>query len=164
MRSTAFLLPMVLLCLTAGPLAAQVPQFGMQGALAFPGGDLADSADVGLQVGGHVRWDYGRGCGLMARVDLTAYGRKDGYNASSLGAGADFTYHFRQNRRGLYALAGLSLQNYSREVPYGSIHDNGLGVALGLGYDLDRHIGLQARLVSGQESLSSFNLGMTYSF
>lgn len=164
MRITTFLTPMVLICLAGSPLLAEQPRYGLQGALAFPTGDLADSGDAGLQIGGHALWDLRQGMGIMARVDLTSYGRKDGYNASSFGAGADFLYHFDGNHRGLYAMAGLNLQNVSRDVPYGTIHDSGLGVDLGLGYDIDRNFGLQARFNAGPASLSATTLGVTYTF
>ena len=167
MRFTHLVLPLFLTGLGTLPLASQSAHYGVQGALALPGGDLADNAGVGLQVGGHVRLDLGEGHGLMGRLDLTSFGRKDGLNASSFGAAADYTYHFGRNRRGLYVLAGLGLGSYYREFPGGSVNDTALGLDLGAGFDLDRHIGLQARYTSaraGGEDLSAMNLGVTYTF
>ncbi|WP_306598694.1 outer membrane beta-barrel protein [Geothrix sp. 21YS21S-2] len=167
MRSNLFTLPILLTCLAGGSLAAQDFRLGVQGGLVLPSGDLSDSASLGLQVGGHARWDFGRGHGLMARADLTSFGRKDGYGSSSLGIGADYTYHFDRARRGVYVLAGLSAQNYSRDFPDGTSRDSGLGIDLGAGYDLDRNLGLQARFTSvnaGHDTLTALCLGVTYTF
>jgi len=167
MRSTRFLLPMLLTCCAVAPLAGQDVRFGFQGGLAVPAGDLSDSADLGLQAGVHAKWDLGSGHGLMARADLTSYSRKDGYGSASFAVGADYTFHFNRDQRGPYLLAGLSVQNYSREVPDGTEHDNGLGLDVGVGYDLDRHFGLQARITTLSASHADLNaliLGFTYSF
>ena len=167
MRPCSFLLPMLITCALGAPMAAQEAHFGIQGGIAFPGGDLSDTASTGLQFGGHALWNFGRGHGLMARADLTAFGSNDGLRSSSLGLGADYTYHFDQNRQGLYVLAGLSFQNYSRDFPDGTFHDSGLGLDLGVGYDLNRNLGLQGRITSvdaGHATLSALVLGVTYTF
>lgn len=167
MRFHTLILPVLALGLAAMPLAAQEAHFGVQGAIAFPTGDLGDNADLGLQLGGHVRWNFGAGNGMMARVDLTSYGSKDGVTTSSFALGADYTYHVNQNPLGFYFLAGLSLQDCHRDFPDGSINDNGLGVDLGVGYDLTRNLGLQARLTSQSAdngNLTALNLGVTYTF
>jgi hypothetical protein len=59
----------ILILGTALSLSAQDVRFGVQGALALPDNDLTDNADAGLQLGGHVRWDFGRGHGVMAPGD-----------------------------------------------------------------------------------------------
>ena len=64
-------------------------------------------------------------------------------------------------------LAGLSDQNYHTGFPDFSRNDNGLGIDLGVGYDLDRHTGLQARYTTNSFSgytYSALNLGVTYTF
>lgn len=160
----------VMLAIASGAfLAAATPQWGVQGALAFPQGDLSDSASVGLQGGGHARWDFGQGHGLMARGDLTLYGQRHGFSDDSLGIAADYTYHLDRNRRGLYFLGGLSLVDYHWDARDGRSHtDTVLGPDLGVGYDLNRNVGLQGRYTfhsaSGSSSLDSLNLGVTYTF
>ena len=163
MRFTNYILAAVACGLMAAPLAAQDVRFGVQGAVSFPTGDLSDVANLGLQLGAHARWNFHEGHGLMARVDLTSYSRNDGYGSSSLGAGADYTYHLSRNQRGFYFLAGLSVQDYSRDFPDGTAHDSGLGLDLGAGYDLDRNFGLQARVTSidaGHATLAALCLGV----
>ena len=167
MRFQTLILPVLALSFAAMPLAAQEARFGVQGAIAFPTGDLGDNADLGLQLGGHVRWNFGSGHGLMARADLTSYGSKDGVDTSSFALGADYTYHVDQDQSGLYFLAGLSFQDCHRDFPDGSITDNGLGLDLGVGYDLNQHLGLQARVTSQSAdngNLTALNLGVTYTF
>jgi len=162
-------MPFMLVIASGAFLAGATPQWGVQGALAFPQGDLSDSAAVGLQGGGHARWDFGQGHGLMARGDLTLYSQRHGFSDDSLGAAADYTYHLDRNRRGLYLLGGLSLVDYHWSTRDGQSHsDTVLGPDLGVGYDLNRNLGLQGRYTfhsaSSSSNLNSLNLGVTYSF
>ena len=157
----------ILIVGTALSLSAQDVRFGVQGALAIPSGDLSDNADAGLQLGGHAKWDFTHGHGLMARIDTTFFGQNDGVNVTNLGVAADYTYHFERRQRGLYLLVGLSDQNYHTSFDGYSRNDNGLGLDFGAGYDLDRHTGLQARYTSTSISNatdSALNLGVTYTF
>jgi hypothetical protein len=168
MKVLRIVMPALFLAVSGTFLAATEPQWGVQGALSFPAGDLSDSAHVGVQGGGHARWNFGQGNGLMARADVTLYGSKYGSNDSSVGVAADYTYHLGRNQRGLYLLGGLSVLDYSwSRDDNPSRSDTSLGVDLGVGYDLDRHVGLQARYTSHNTSgstLSALNLGITYSF
>jgi hypothetical protein len=160
------LVPALLLAAASAAGAAEPPAFGLQAAVAFPANDLTDVANLGIQFGGHGRWDFGHGHGLMGRADLTFYGSKDGASTDSIGAGADYTYHFDHNRRGVYLLAGVTFMNYS--VSYHGTHSHsGLGPDVGVGYDVDGHLGLQIRLTShdvDHSNLYSLNLGATYTF
>ena len=163
----SFLLPLLLTGGVGLAPAAEDAHFGIQGALSIPSADLSDNANLGVQFGGHGRWNYGQGHGLMGRVDLTYYGDKYDISTSSLGAAADYTFHFDRRPRGLYVLAGLSLDGYSRNTPTGKLNDNGLGLDLGVGYDVDRHLGLQARVTRfafDQATMTALNLGVTYTF
>jgi len=156
-------LAIVLACGTA--LSAADPAFGFQAALAFPVNDLTTPANQGLQVGGHGRWDFGNGHGLMPRVDVAVYGSKDGFSTTSFGAGADYTYHFDHNRRGVYVLGGLSFMSYS--ISHGGGSRSGLGPDLGIGFDTDRHLGFQLRYTThnlDRATMTSLNLGATYTF
>ena len=103
----------------------------------------------------------------MARADATFFGEKYGVNVSDLAFAGDYTYHFERRQRGLYILGGLSQQNYRTSYQGDSRHDSGLGLDLGVGYDLDRHVGLQARYTTNSFSdvtYSALNLGVTYTF
>lgn len=159
----------VMLVLAASPAAlhaADPPALGVQAAVAFPVGDLPDVAKPGILLGGHGRWDFGGGHGLMARADLGLYASKDGASTNSFGAAADYTYHVDHNRRGLYLLAGVSFMNYS--ISRGSSASrSGFGPDLGIGYDLTRNLGIQARYTTHSldgATMASLNLGATWTF
>jgi len=162
------LFPLLMTGLAAVTLGAQDVRVGVQAAVVFPSGDLGDGAGLGLQGGGHVRWAFAQGHGLMARADVTVFSDRNDAKSTSLAAAVDYTYHFDRNQQGFYVLAGLCVQDYHREFPDGTLNDNGLGLDLGVGYDLDRHFGVQARVTSQSASysttLTSLNLGVTYSF
>jgi hypothetical protein len=122
---------------------------------------------MGLQLGGHARMDLRGGNGLIGRVDLTFYGKNNSISVNDLAFGVDYTYHFERRQEGLYVLAGLSQQNYHTGFPGYSQNNNGLGIDLGVGYDLDRHLGLQARYTTNSFSnvtYAALNVGVTYTF
>ena len=167
MRNTRILLPALAAGLAFVPLCAQDIRYGVQGALSAPSGDLGDGANLGLQLGVHVRWNFGQGHGFMARGDWTSYGDKNEVSTTSSALGADYTYHFSQTQRGLYVLAGLSLQEYYQDFPDFSVDNSGLGLDLGVGFDVDRHLGFQARVTSANldhATMTALNLGITYTF
>jgi len=148
-------------------LPAAEPHFGVQGALSVPVNDLSSNAYVGVQAGAHGRWDFGRGHGLMVRGDMTLYAQNGGTSVSDLAASADYTYHLERRPTGLYLLAGLSQDAYHTSYSSYSRSDSGLGVDLGAGFDLDHHMGVQARYVTHSYSgltYSALNLGVTYTF
>ncbi len=148
-------------------LAAQDIRLGVQGALSLPANNLGDNANLGLQLGGHARMDLGAGHGLVRRADLSFYGQHNGIDVNNLALAADYTYHFERRQRGPYLLAGLSLQNYHTGFPAFSRNDSGLGVDLGVGCDLDRHLGVQARYTTNSFTGLTYaarNLGVTYTF
>jgi len=166
-NSRRFALPTLLLVLGAVSLSAGDVRFGVQAALAFPMGDLSDGANLGLQGGGHAVLDLGQGHGLMGRVDLTLYSKKNDTNVTALGIAADYTYHFNQNQTGPYALAGLCHTNFNPSAVHNPASDNGFGIDLGVGYDVDRNLGYQARITSNSVdhgTMTSLNLGITYRF
>lgn len=152
---------------TALSLAAQEPRVGVQGALSFPSGDLSQNAYLGLQAGAHAKWNLNQGHGLMARGDVTLFSQNNGANVTGLGLGVDYTYHLERSQVGPYVLGGLSVQNYHTSFQNYSRNDSALGINLGAGYDLDRHLGLQARYTThnmGDYTYAAFNLGVTYTF
>jgi hypothetical protein len=158
----------LMLAILAGPsLGAKDVQFGVQGGLALPMGDLSDTGSLGLGFGGHGRYDLGSGHGLMGRVDFTFYGQKSGVSTRDLGIAMDYTYHLDRHRRGVYLLAGVSLQDYTFSRSGYSNSRNGLGVDLGIGLDVDRNLGFQARVTTHNIDSATFtalNLGVTYTF
>ena len=166
-HATRLIVPLLLATATGFVLSAAEPRFGLQGALALPQADLSTSANPGLQFGGHAQWAFGQGHGLLARVDLTLYGQRNGTNASSLGGGADYTYHFDRNDRGFYFLAGATVLDYHYKFGNFTQTSNGLGVEVGGGYDVDRNLGFQLRYTThsiDRATLGSLNLGVSYTF
>lgn len=148
-------------------LSAQDVRLGVQGALSLPTSDLGDNASTGLQLGGHAKWDFRGGHGLMARADLTFYGRNQGVNVTDAAIAGDYTYHFARRQEGPYLLGGLSLHSFRTSVPGYAQSDSGLGLDLGGGYDFDRNLGLQARYTTNNLNdmvYSALNLGVTYTF
>jgi hypothetical protein len=159
--------PLMLAVLASTSLGAKEVQFGVQGGLALPMGDLSDASSLGLGFGGHGRYDLGSGHGLMGRLDYTFFGQKGGVSTTDLGIAMDYTYHLDRHRRGAYLLAGVSLQNYSFSHSGNSFSRSGLGVDLGVGLDVDRNLGFQARVTSHNIDSGTFtalNLGVTYTF
>jgi len=157
----------ILIMGSALALSAQDIRLGVQGGISLPTGDLSSNATMGLQLGGHAKFDLRGGHGIMGRVDLTFYGQNSSISVNDLAVGADYTYHLERRQQGLYVLAGLSQQNYHTGFPSYSRNDNGLGIDLGLGYDIDRHLGLQARYTTNSFSgltYSALNMGVTYTF
>ena len=168
MRMSTIMLPAALAFASCALLSGAEPQWGVQGALVFPSGDLSHSAGPGLDVGGHARWNFGEGHGLMARADLTLFGQNNGYSDSSFGVGADYTYHLSRGQRGVYFLGGVSVVDYHWTPWDGqSRSDSNLGLDLGVGYDVDRNLGFQLRSTSNGGSgsnLDALSLGATFSF
>jgi hypothetical protein len=157
----------ILIMGSALALSAQDIRLGVQGGVSLPAGDLSSNATLGLQLGGHAKFEFRGGHGIMGRVDLTFYGQNSGTNVTDLAVGADYTYHVEGRQQGLYVLAGLSDQNYHTGFPNFSRNDSGLGIDLGLGYDIDRHLGLQTRWTTNSFSgltYSALNVGVTYTF
>jgi hypothetical protein len=153
---------------TAFCLSAAEPHFGAQAALSFPVSNLGDDGYVGLQLGGHGRWYFRQGHGLMARADLAFYGSNQGTSVTAWGVAADYTYHLEQRPTGAYLLAGLSHINYHASYVNHTYNDGNLGFDLGAGYDLDNHLGLQVRYTSTSldhnRTYGALNLGATYTF
>jgi hypothetical protein len=142
-------------------------RFGVQGAVSLPTNDLSNNAYFGVQLGGHAKVDFHEGHGLMARADMTFYSQNNGVSVTDLALAGDYTFHFDRRQLGTYVLAGLSAQNYRTSFPGHAKNDNGLGLDLGLGYDVDRNLGLLARYTTNSFSgynYSAFNLGVTYTF
>lgn len=148
-------------------LAAAEVDFGVQAAASLPTSNLSDNAYVGVQVGGHMRWDFSHGHGIMVRADAVLYPQNNGNSVNGFAVAADYTYHLERRQTGLYVLGGLSEASYHTSYPGSSRSDSGLGFDLGAGYDIDRHAGLQLRYTSYSFSgltYSALNVGVTYTF
>ncbi len=163
------LLPLLAVVLALPSASAADVRLGVQGSICVPIGDLRDSANLGLQVGGFGAWDFRNGHGLLGRADLTFYEKKDYGTVASLGLGADYTYHLGRGETGAYVLAGISLQNYNPARPNRLRSESALGFGfdLGGGYDVNRNLGYQVRLTTVSihgGNLASLNAGITYRF
>jgi len=158
----------ILLAGAALSLSAQDVQFGVQGGIALPAADMSNKASLGLTAGGHARWDFSQGHGLMARADLNLFTSNGGNNVTALGVAADYTYHLERRPAGFYFLAGLNQESFRTSPDVGpSRSDSSFGIDLGAGYDLDRHLGFQGRYTTNNFSsltYAALNLGVTYSF
>jgi hypothetical protein len=157
----------ILILGSALTLPAQEVRFGVQGAVAIPANDLTDNAYLGIQGGGHAKVDFHEGHGLMLRGDLTFFSSNNGVSVTDAALGADYTYHLERRQLGLYLLGGLSQHAYRTSFPGNTQNDSGLGLDLGLGYDLDRHLGLQVRYTTNSFNNYNYavtNLGVTYTF
>ena len=145
--------------------------YGGAVSLNLPQGDLkTDTQDkVGGALAFQVAFDLGHGHLLRPKAEVNLFRVKDVKRAGSdthdtvdllgLGLGADYLYYFGGSaRQGAYALGGLSVQRW--EVDYGTYAHQGssssmsseatrrrtsLGAALGLGYQVNRWFGLEAR-------------------
>ena len=156
------------LALASLPLAADgETRFGVEGALALPHGNLSAQADTGFEIGAIARWEMGGGRGITARIDLDFFTEKAGFTTSSMGVAADYTFHILGGDRGPYFLVGASVLDYSQVQSGPTTSTNSLGLDLGVGADLDGHLGLLARWTTHYLAHSTWtvlNLGVTYTF
>ena len=161
---------LLLACLSLGslPLAADgEARFGVEGGLALPNGNLSTAADTGFEIGAIGRWEMGGGRGVTARIDLDFFAQKAGITTSSLGVAADYTFHLTGGDHGPYFLVGASVLDYSQNHNGATNSTNSLGLDLGVGVDIDTHLGLLARWTSHYLEHSTWtvlNLGVTYTF
>lgn len=145
----------------AGTARAQEVQWGVQGGLNIPVGDLSTALDgrLGISVGGHAGLFYGDGHELRPRVDYTRYeggyfpvGNSLGKNTiEAFGLGADYVFYTDLRPRGLYLTMGLGYQWWTvdpRGLP--STHTGSLSVAAGAGFRFNRTFGLEGRFTTGQ--------------
>lgn len=152
--------------ITAAPLAmllwgsglqAQEAEFGAQGGLQLPMGDLGTTLDhsVGYIVGAHLGLYYGDGHELRPRMDYQSYsggwhpegGAFAKHDVTALSMGADYVYYTEQRRKGLYLTMGLSYNWW--DVDPGT-SKNGVTLAAGAGYRLDKNWSFEGRFTTGQ--------------
>jgi hypothetical protein len=148
-------------------LCAEDVRFGLQGALAIPSADLSNNGSLGIQGGGHAKWNIGEGHGLMPRADLNIYTAHNGVNVTGLSLACDYTYHVERSASGFYLLAGVNEATYHTSFSNHSTNDTSLGIDLGVGYDYDKHLGLQARYMTNSfnsVTYGALNVGVSYTF
>ncbi|WP_005033077.1 outer membrane beta-barrel protein [Holophaga foetida] len=145
--------PLALMLVGSG-LQAQEAEFGVQGGLQIPMGDLGTTLDhsMGYVFGAHLGLYYGDGHEFRPRVDYQSYnghydstGQKTDVSAWSLGA--DYVYYTEQRRKGLYLTMGLQYNSWDVD-PGGS--KSGVALAAGAGYRLDRYWSFEGRFTTGQ--------------
>ena len=111
--------------------SAQDVQFGAQGGLNLPLGNLDSAVDgrIGYTIGGHVGLYYGNGHELRPRVDYTYYAggwTPDGSGpfkkntVSAWGMGADYIYYTEMHPQGFYLVMGLGFQNWTVDPEHAS--------------------------------------------
>ena len=165
------LLPLVL----ALPLAAQDlsrPTYGFSVQLDLPTGNLRDDTDKNLGIGASLlaQWDLAHGHALRPRLDLNAFNvsqyepshsnYRESRNLVAVGLGMDYLYYLNGAPKGLYLIAGAGVTrwdlSYSTSDKVGSTYSTSydrnknttsLNLAAGLGLQITRVIGVEARFV-----------------
>ena len=146
--------------------SAQTVQFGVQGGLNLPLGDLDKAVDgrLGFTLGGHAGLYYGNGHELRPWADFTYYsggwqpvnGSFAKNTISAFGAGADYLYYTETRPQGIYLTMGLGFQNWTVNPDQGpSTSKTSLSLAAGTGYRFNRSVAAEARLVLGQFQANS---------
>lgn len=156
----------------ATPLrAGDTVKIGGAIALALPTSDLKGDTHnkVGYGAAFQVTFDLGKGHALRPRADLFVFDVKEGRlpgtdrrevtELVNAGLGVDYLYYFGgKTDRGLYAIAGLSLQDWNVSTTTHDWDDHGsgdttqkvshrrtaLGGTLGLGYQVNSWFGVEA--------------------
>jgi opacity protein-like surface antigen len=165
------LLPLVLTL----PLCAQAsnrPTFGLSVQLNSPVGNLQTDTDKSLGAGLSflMQWNLGNGHALRPRLDLNVFNvsqyspdnsnYKESRNLSAAGLGLDYLYYFSGTPRGLYFTAGAGVTRWDLSYTtsdrngnsYNTSYDSNknttsLSLAAGLGWQITRVVGLEARFV-----------------
>jgi len=154
----------LLVLLTVPSLQAEPPRYGVQGSVSIPLGDLKDYADSkpAPGVGIHGTFDMGDGHMLRPRLDYAIYPEAAfasvKQKASSLSLGGDYLYFIAEKPEGLYLIGGLSAMRwvFEHKDALTSVNTNStkIGLALGLGYQWNATVGLEARYVQAHISSS----------
>jgi len=157
------------------PLCAQTPgrpTFGFSAQLNAPTGDLQTDTDKGLGAGLSflVQWNLGHGHALRPRLDVNVFNvstyepshsnYRESRNLSAVGLGVDYLYYVSGTPRGFYLTAGAGVTRWDLAYTtsdrngnsYTSSYDSSknttsLGLAAGLGWQITRVFGLEARFV-----------------
>lgn len=165
------LLPLAL----ALPLVGQTsnrPTYGLSIQVNAPLGNLKDDTDKSVGGGASflMQWNLANGHAIRPRLDANLFNvstyepshsnYKESRNLSALGLGVDYLYYFGGTPKGLYLTAGAGVTRWDLSYTtsdkngnsYSSSYDHSknttsLGLAAGLGWQITRVIGLEARFV-----------------
>ncbi len=168
---------LIALMMLAAPLAAQDFRFGVQVHANLPSADLKDAADSKAGAGGgfHMTWDLGGGSVIRPRIDYVAYPENKNFpdyslsatangksKMENLSAGADYLYFFDGKDTGFYVTGGLSWNRWTFDYDYtyktGNVTVSGsasqtankVGGAAGVGFNLNRNFGVEARYTASK--------------
>jgi len=157
--------------------AGEGTRYGFAVSLNLPANDLkTDTNDkAGAGVAFQVTFDLGSGHAIRPRAGVNLFRVADhkqpgsdyrvGTNLVNAGIGADYLYYFNgRTSKGLYAIGGLSVEGWAVDLSHYSSSGNGtssyshrtthqknsLGVALGLGYQVNAWFGVEARYAYSQ--------------
>jgi hypothetical protein len=152
------------------PLKAQDIEFKLGGMVsgALPASGLPDAAKAGFGATFFVEFasegaEFER-IALRPRVDYLKFGEKDwGHgattNASSISTMVELTFNVSDPYKGFYFFAGLGFNRNALDIKVGSHSTTAseftTGGSLGLGYDLNRHFGFEARYVRSFKKVES---------
>lgn len=185
--------------LIASPLAAQDFRFGVQVHANLPTADLKEAADSKAGAGGgfHMTWDLGGGNVIRPRIDYVVYPENKNFpdysvsasvsgkaKVDNLSAGADYLYFFEGKDTGFYLTGGISWNRFKYDYDYqykvgpatvtgsASSTANKVGGAAGVGFNLNRHFGVEARYTAsryenargGQVNAGAVQLTASYRF
>jgi hypothetical protein len=189
---------LAVLMITA-PLAAQDFRFGVQLHANLPSADLKDAADskAGFGGGAHMTWDLGGGSVIRPRIDYVVYPENKNFpdysisasangkaKLDNLSAGADYLYFFEGKDTGFYITGGISWNRWKFDYDYtyrignqtlsgsSSRSANKVGGAAGVGFNLNRNFGVEARYTAskfenaggGQVNAGAVQLAASYRF
>lgn len=187
------------LLVIATPLAAQDVRFGVQIHANLPSADLKDAADSKAGAGGgvHMTFDLGGGSVIRPRIDYVVYPENKAFpdysvaasasgkaKLDNLSAGADYLYFFEGKDSGFYITGGISWNRWNFDYDYtnkvgnqtlsgsSSRTANKVGGAAGVGFNLNRNFGVEARYTAskfenaggGQVNAAAVQLAASYRF
>jgi opacity protein-like surface antigen len=163
-RKFRMTLGVLVFSIAASLARAEDPRFGVQVHGNIPTGDLKDTVDskLGLGGGAHVTFDLGDGHLIRPRLDYTFFpetslnsGAASVKNkVNDLSVGADYLYFLNGKTEGLYLTGGLSFNHW--KVDKTSVGEsfsstsNKPGFAAGVGFNLNPSFGGEIRLISSK--------------
>ena len=158
---TTRLASLIALLATTLSLQAEAPRFGVQGAFNIPLGELKDYVDSkpAAGVGVHGTFDLGDGHMVRPRLDYSIYPEAallaTKQKASNFGLGGDYLYFIAEKPEGLYFTGGLAVMRWvfeQTEPVATSSNTTKLALTLGLGYQWNATVGLEARYLRSRVS------------
>ncbi len=180
------------LALAAAALAApaltaqEAVRFGVQVGLNQPQTDLKNAVDskVGYNLGAQVTFDLRGGHMLRPRLDYTWFPEyTESFAGDSISTkftrtslGVDYLYFVDGKPQGFYVTAGIAAVQWKVDVNYSlfgfgggsdSETTNKLGLAAGIGYQFNKNVGADLRIVKGKAwegDVDMVQLGVNFRF